>query len=164
MRRLWAPWRMDYIRDEKPKVGCLFCQKLSEGNDAENLVLHRTERAFVMMNLYPYGNGHLMVAPRRHTGDLLDLSAEEMGDVMALAQRSVSILTQALDAHGFNLGLNLGEAAGAGITEHLHVHIVPRWRADTNFMPILADVKVMPEHLQSSYEVLRPQFSSDGKG
>ncbi len=164
MKYLWAPWRMDYIREEKLEGGCLFCQKLSEDNDAENLVLHRTERAFVMMNFYPYNNGHLMVAPRRHTGDLLDLSAEEMGDLMALAQRSVRILTQALNTHGFNLGLNLGEAAGAGITDHLHVHIVPRWRADTNFMPVLADVKVMPEHLQSAYEVLRPQFSSDGKG
>lgn len=153
---------MDYVREEKQEPGCLFCRKLSEDQDARNLILHRTEQAFVMMNLYPYNNGHLMVAPCRHTGDLLEVSAEEMGDLMALVQKSIRILTQALNAHGFNLGLNLGEAAGAGIADHLHIHVVPRWRADTNFMPVLADVKVMPEHLRSTYEALRPRFSSSG--
>ncbi|MEE8110662.1 MAG: HIT domain-containing protein [bacterium] len=163
MERLWAPWRMAYIKGEDSEEGCFFCRKLAEDDkDADNYVLHRSELAFVIMNVFPYSNGHLMISPRRHTGDFLDLSEEEAAELMRLTRRCIQVLGETLQPHGFNVGLNLGEAAGAGISDHLHVHLVPRWKGDTNFMPVLADVKVIPDHLTHTYQLLKGSFAKGG--
>ncbi|MFQ5691718.1 MAG: HIT domain-containing protein [Nitrospinota bacterium] len=164
MKHLWAPWRMTYVSGEDSEEGCFFCRKLAEeGRDFENRVLYRSDLAFVIMNAFPYSNGHLMVSPRRHTGDFLGLDGDETAELMSLTQRCVRVLNDALHPHGFNIGLNLGEAAGAGVADHLHLHIVPRWKADTNFMPVLADVKVIPDHLSNTYELLKRSFEKDGR-
>lgn len=155
--RLWAPWRLAYIEGSQ-HGGCLFCQKAGEGADRTNLILHRGPLAYVIMNRYPYANGHLMVVPYRHCPDLAGLSPEELLDVMQTAQRCTAILRRAVRAEGFNVGFNLGKVAGAGVLEHVHLHVVPRWAGDTNFMPVLADVRVMPEYLQAGYEKLHPLF------
>lgn len=150
---------MAYVKGEGSEGGCFFCRKMAEEDrDAENYVLCRSELAFVIMNVFPYSNGHIMVSPRRHTGDFFDLSDREMVELMRLTRSCTRILQETLEPHGFNLGLNLGEAAGAGVTDHLHVHIVPRWKGDTNFMPVLADVKVIPDHLSSTYQMLKRSF------
>ena len=154
MRNLWAPWRMEYILSEKPE-GCIFCEAYRR---PDHLVVHRTERALVMMNRYPYTNGHLLVAPRRHVAGLEDLSAEEARELFECLRRSVEALRRAFGPHGFNIGANLGRVAGAGVVDHLHVHVVPRWLGDTNFMPILAEVQVIPEHLARTSERLRALF------
>ena len=142
--------------------GCIFCDKLGEGRDAENLILHRGERAFVLLNLYPYNSGHLMVAPFLHVGDIAALPPEVSADIWELTQRSVAALTAEYRPHGYNLGMNLGRVAGAGVPDHLHLHIVPRWNGDTNFMPVLAETKVMPEAPDRTYARLRPYFESAG--
>ena len=160
---LWAPWRMELIAAEKPK-GCIFCELPAQvGADADrrNLVLGRSARSFVIFNKYPYSNCHLMVVPRRHTADFDALSAEESADLHGLMQRSVRILKQALRPDGMNLGMNLGRPAGAGIDDHLHYHVVPRWSGDTNFMPVVSQTKVIIEHLAKSYETLRPLFDRE---
>jgi ATP adenylyltransferase len=154
MEKLWAPWRMAYVEVAKPQ-GCIFCDKPREERDDENLILQRGKTAFVIMNAFPYNNGHLMVAPYRHTAELESLSAEERDELMALAQESLSLLQAAFGPNGYNLGMNLGRVAGAGIADHLHLHLVPRWDGDTNFMPVIADTKVLPDSLQSSYRKLR---------
>ena len=153
----WAPWRMEYIQSD-PISGCLFCQKHSENSDKQNYILFRSSLCFAILNLYPYNTGHLMVAPVRHVADITNLSKEEMIDIMELVQKGVGALRHVYKPEGFNIGLNLGIVAGAGITDHLHIHIVPRWQGDTNFMPVLADTKIMPQHLQKTYEVLLPLF------
>jgi ATP adenylyltransferase len=154
MEKLWAPWRMAYVEVAKPQ-GCIFCDKPREDRDEENLILQRGKTAFVIMNAFPYNNGHLMVAPYRHTAELESLSAEERDELMALAQESLRLLQAAFGPNGYNLGMNLGRVAGAGIADHLHLHLVPRWDGDTNFMPVIADTKVLPDSLQSSYRKLR---------
>lgn len=151
MEKLWAPWRMAYI--EVPKVeGCVFCQKPREEDEREQLVLLKGEHCFVIMNLFPYNNGHLMVAPYRHTADLVGLSAEEQAEMMRLTRYCVRALTEAFKPEAFNIGMNLGRTAGAGIADHLHMHIVPRWNGDTNFMPVLAETKVLPDALYGTYD------------
>ena len=160
MHVLWAPWRMDYITGVKP-LGCIFCDKAREDDDPKHFVLFRAKLAFVLLNIYPYNNGHLMIAPYRHLDTLEKMSAEELLDMMSLAQRSIVILVEGLKAEGFNLGINLGRIAGAGIEEHVHLHIVPRWGGDTNFMPVLGDTKVMPEHLEATYAKLSPLFRGE---
>jgi len=157
MQALWAPWRMAYI-DGLKVGGCIFCQKAGEEDDARNLIIFRGNLAFVLLNVYPYNNGHLMIAPYRHLDGLDRLSPEELLEIMMLAQRSVIVLTEVLKADGFNIGINQGKIAGAGIEEHLHLHIVPRWGGDTNFMPVLGNTKVMPESLESTYTRLFPFF------
>ncbi len=163
MKNLWAPWRMTYVTrsDKKPAGGqCIFCVDQSQTvSDKKRLILHVGRLSMVMMNRYPYSNGHLLVAPRRHLGGLSDLNPEEMGDVLGLVSRSVEILGQEMSPDGFNVGLNLGEDAGAGFEDHLHFHIVPRWRGDTNFMPVFADVRVMSEHLEALFDRLAERFS-----
>ena len=154
MERLWTPWRMAFVGGPE-QAGCLFCRIRAEDRDEENLVLHRGEHALVMLNLYPYNSGHLMVAPYEHTGDLASLPADIGAEILALTQRSVSALTEEYGPHGYNVGMNLGRVAGAGVPDHLHVHVVPRWNGDTNFMPVLADVRVMPEHLDATWQRLR---------
>jgi ATP adenylyltransferase len=160
MEHLWAPWRMAYINagGEKPE-GCIFCVKAQEDRDEENLLLYRGERCFVLMNLFPYNNGHLMIAPYAHVPDIEHLDTETLTEMMLTAQKSLAALHAALHPDGFNMGINQGAGAGAGIADHVHFHVVPRWNGDTNFMPVLADTKVMPDFLQNTYRQLKPHFS-----
>lgn len=156
MEHLWAPWRMAYIDSGGEKDGgCIFCVKAAEDNDAENLILHRGERCFVLMNLYPYNNGHLMIAPYVHVPSIEELDAPTLTDIMTTAQQCLAALRDAMHPHGYNMGINQGTTAGAGIADHVHFHIVPRWNGDTNFMPVLADVKVMPDYLENTYRQLK---------
>lgn len=147
--RLWAPWRLEYIQTADEQPGCIFCRAL-ELDDAEGLVVHRGERAFVLLNRYPYASGHLMVAPVRHVSAFPALTADEALEIHHLVSTAVQALDRAMSPQGFNLGWNLGRVAGAGVVDHVHEHVVPRWNGDTNFMPVLADVKVMPEHLEAT--------------
>ena len=157
MNRLWAPWRMDYIRTPK-EDGCVFCKKHQSTKDRENLLLFRGEESFVLMNLYPYSNGHLMISPYKHTSNTNDISSIGNQEIMFLTNKSMEIIKNIMGADGFNIGANLGKAAGAGIEEHLHFHIVPRWIGDTNFMPVLGNTKVMVEGLQETWDSMKPQF------
>ena len=154
---LWAPWRMDYILAEKKGQKCIFCGA-DRQTDQERLILYRTSHSLVMMNRYPYSYAHLMVAPARHVDQVRKLKKPEMGDILFCLGRSVEILRQAFHPDGSNVGMNLGQVAGAGIRHHIHFHIVPRWNGDTNFMPALAEVRVIPEHLDETYRRLFPCF------
>lgn len=158
MKQLWAPWRMPYIEQSEPARGCIFCKAVEDESDEENHVLYRGTQCFVMLNLYPYNSGHLMVAPYQHTGVFSELRAEVGTDVFVTAQLAVRALTESLKPDGFNLGINQGKVAGAGVADHIHLHVVPRWNGDTNFMPVLADAKVMPELLTATADKLRPVF------
>jgi ATP adenylyltransferase len=146
MKQLWAPWRLEYIKAADELPGCLFCEAAA-GGDEERLVVHRGAKAIVLLNKYPYSSGHLMVAPIRHVGEFGDLEEEEVLEVHRLASTGMGALAEAYAPQGYNVGWNLGRIAGAGVVDHVHLHVVPRWAGDTNFMPVLADVKVMPEHL-----------------
>jgi len=138
---LWAPWRLEYIAEADEQSECIFC------NADEQLLVHRGERALVLLNKFPYASGHLLVAPARHTGDFVSLDHDEAAEIHGLASHAIRALAEVYTPQGFNLGWNLGRIAGAGILDHVHQHVVPRWAGDTNFMPVLADVKVLPEHL-----------------
>ena len=168
MKSLWAPWRAEYIycasgsKPSKDKRHCLFCRLQRETDDRANLILHQGTLAFVVMNRFPYNNGHLMVAPYRHVDTLEKLRADEMAEAMALAQRSLAALRGAFKPHGFNVGANLGQVAGAGVAGHVHIHIVPRWNGDTNFMPVLAETKVISQHLEDTFDRLQGGFVSRG--
>ena len=153
MEKLWAPWRIEYV-GKPQEEGCIFCDKPKEQKDRDNLILQRGEKAFVMLNAYPYSNGHLMVAPYRHIGEPSELDDEEILEMMRLCSRMQLVLRQAYKAQGFNVGINLGKCAGAGIVDHIHIHVVPRWEGDTNFMPVISDTKVICEALLSSYDKL----------
>jgi ATP adenylyltransferase len=148
-KQLWAPWRLEYIARADEQEGCVFCRALA-GSDENGLVVHRGRHAFVLLNRFPYASGHLMVAPMRHAGDFAELEDEEALEVHRLAGQGMGALAEEYGPQGFNLGWNLGRIAGAGVTDHVHLHVVPRWAGDTNFMPVLADVKVLPEHLAES--------------
>jgi ATP adenylyltransferase len=154
---LWAPWRMAYIGAAKQE-GCIFCQA-GEGDPRDRLLLGTSRACVVMLNRYPYASAHLMVAPRRHTASLAELPATEHADLAETLRRAVGTLADVFAPEGFNLGMNLGACAGAGVKDHLHWHVVPRWTGDTNFMPMLAEVRVMPEHLLATYDRLRPAFA-----
>lgn len=160
MRNLWAPWRMEYILGKREPY-CIFCPEGGGLGDPERLILYRGRWTMVMMNKYPYNNGHLLVAPWRHVAGLEDLTEEEMSDLMKKMQMCVKILRRLMHPDGFNVGLNLGGAAGAGVESHLHFHVVPRWEGDTNFMTVFADVRSIPEHLHQTYEKLRPHFDKE---
>ncbi len=153
MRQIWAPWRIEYILSPKEE-GCFICEAVSQGEGPDTLLLHKGEKCLVIMNRYPYNPGHLMVAPIRHVGDLEELSDEECLEMMSLTKLCLKVLKEEMSPEGFNLGVNLGKVAGAGLETHVHLHVVPRWNGDTNFMPVLADVKVIPEHILSTYEKL----------
>jgi ATP adenylyltransferase len=159
MQHLWAPWRMDFIKGPKPS-GCFFCEAAAAdpSDDPELLVLARGELALAILNRYPYNNGHLMIAPSAHLAYLEDLPVATANDVMALTQRALRVLRQVLSPQGFNLGINAGKTAGAGVADHVHQHVVPRWDGDTNFMPIVADTKILNESLTKSYQQLRAGF------
>jgi len=151
MDHLWAPWRMAYI-DGNPSRddGCIFCVKAAESADEKNLIVYRGERCFALMNLFPYNNGHLMIAPYVHVPSIQDLDPAALTDMLVTAQRALTALDHALHPHGYNMGINQGTVAGAGIADHVHYHVVPRWNGDTNFMPVLADTKVMPDFLENT--------------
>lgn len=161
MDQLWAPWRMELLDKGAVPAGCIFCDLPRAANDQENLILGRSANTFAILNKYPYNNGHLMVVPRRHTSDLLSLSADESSELTEMLRVALKLVTKAYAPHGANLGMNLGRTAGAGIADHLHWHIVPRWNGDTNFMPVLSDTKVMVEHLSASWQKLRPLFDGE---
>ena len=157
--RLWAPWRNAYVAAPKQvTAGCLFCEKLLEGDDATNFIVLRGERVFVMLNAFPYTNGHLMIVPYEHQGDLAAVPLPTLDEMMAVVQRSMRVLRLTMRPSGFNVGMNLGAPAGAGIVDHLHLHVVPRWVGDTNFMPVVADAHVLSQSLAASYDLLSAAF------
>ena len=162
MRNLYAPWRMEYIGGPA-EPGCLFCRirEAPAGDDRQNLVVHRTPDAIAVLNKFPYSSGHVMVAPRAHVGSLTGLDDGQTLALMGLVRRSLSVLEQVMRPEGFNVGANLGRVAGAGIPDHVHVHIVPRWNGDTNFMPVLDEVKVINEHLDRTWEKVSEAFAAD---
>ncbi len=156
MENLWAPWRMAFITPKTPPPpGCIFCTQPAANRDEEYHILYRGELCFMMLNKYPYNNGHLMIAPFKHVGSISQLDADTLAELMVQAQLALKALRLALNPDGFNMGINEGKVAGAGFAEHVHYHIVPRWNGDTNFMPVLADIKVMPEHLDTIYQQLK---------
>ncbi len=158
MERLWSPWRLAYVTGSSETPLCIFCDALTNA-DAEPLVLFTGPTCFVMLNLYPYNNGHMMIVPRRHVAALGDMGPGELAELMQLTQRGEVALQEAYRPQGINVGINLGRAAGAGIVDHLHVHLVPRWNGDTNFMSVIGDVRVLPEELGETAERLRPIFT-----
>jgi ATP adenylyltransferase len=157
MERLWAPWRIEYIRQEKPR-GCIFCDKPKENKDADNLILYRGKLNFVIMNLFPYNPGHLMVVPYRHLDKLEDLLPDERNEHYEIVSRTIGIMREVNRTENFNTGMNLGRVAGAGIDDHIHTHIVPRWNGDSNFMPVIGDTRVISESLADIYKRLKEKF------
>ena len=160
MDNLWAPWRMQYVRAPKKNTKETFLKKLEDGNDEENLVLFRGEHSFVCMNLYPYNNGHIMILPNNIVEKPEELDDVTQFEIMKIASLSMKIIREKMDAEGFNFGANIGASAGAGIAEHLHYHIVPRWKGDTNFMPVIGNTKVHVQGLNDTYVMLRPLFKN----
>ena len=158
MKVVWAPWRMAYIKQARKPARCIFCSKTRERRDAANLLLHRGRHGFVMMNLFPYNSGHLMVAPYAHVNSPESLSADAALDLIRLTNLSLRALRAAIRPEGFNVGMNLGRVSGAGLDAHVHLHIVPRWNGDTNFMPLFSETRVIPEHLRETYRKLRAGF------
>lgn len=154
MEQLWAPWRIQYVTRPK-ETGCILCQKPKENKDETNFILHRSQNNFIILNAFPYNPGHLMIAPYRHIANLQDLSDDEVTDHFNLVKKSLALLKEILNPDGFNIGLNIGKVAGAGIEEHLHTHIVPRWQGDVNFMPVLSNTRVISEELAATYKKLR---------
>jgi ATP adenylyltransferase len=162
MQKLWAPWRGKFILGEKEK-GCIFCKRLKEKKDDKNLILFRGEKSFIIMNRFPYNTGHLMVCPNRHTGTLENLTESEMADLMKTTQVSIKLLKSTLKPEALNLGMNLGKVSGAGVANHLHIHIVPRWTGDTNFMPVLAETKVVSISLGEVFRKLKKNLREYSK-
>lgn len=155
---LWAPWRMKYLESLRRET-CIFCIGKDSGKDQENLVVYRGLKSFIMVNKYPYNTGHVMVAPYRHVSDLTNLTDEELLDTMKNVSLSIRILREALRPEGFNIGVNLGKVSGAGIEDHIHIHVVPRWLGDTNFMPVVSQAKVIPELPETTCRKLREALS-----
>ena len=154
MDKLWAPWRIKYVQG-KQKKGCIFCQKPRQKNDKKNYIIERRKYAFSILNIYPYNNGHIMVAPYKHIADLERLTATELKEMMELLIDTKKTLKKKLNPHGFNIGINLGKVAGAGIDKHLHIHLVPRWEGDTNFVPIISNTKIISQSLDELYHILK---------
>jgi len=157
---LWAPWRMEYLTAprEDESTGCLFCRLAKENNDRENLIVYRGKTNFVVLNRFPYNNGHVMIVPYSHGASLLELSDAELSDMTLLSKHSIKAINAAYKPGGFNIGMNIGEAGGAGIKNHLHLHVVPRWTGDTNFMPVIGETKTLPQHLMSTYDLIHNYF------
>jgi ATP adenylyltransferase len=162
LNHLWSPWRMTYIQNDRKEDGCVFCNVLAEQDGTSNLVVYRGQRAFVILNRYPYTSGHLMIVPNDHVSSLQNLNAEARAELMELATKSLQILNDEYHPQGYNLGMNLGEVAGAGIAEHVHMHIVPRWSGDTNFMSTTAETRVLPEALEETYMRILKAWTSSG--
>ena len=159
MNRLWAPWRLAYVSGAEPATGCVFCEALQGDDDHRRLVLHRGRAGFLILNAYPYAPGHVLAVLNRHVGSVEEATPDELGEAMRLVQQATAALRRAYRPEGFNVGLNQGRVAGAGIEGHLHVHVVPRWTGDTNFMAVLGEVKVLPEALEATWERLRAAMS-----
>ncbi len=160
MDRLWAPWRMEYLRNiDQKDEGCIFCVKPQQDTDRDNLILSRGELNFIIMNKYPYNNGHLMVVPYDHTSDCSDLKDAVTLELWQLINKCKNVLSQAFHPDGFNIGMNIGRTAGAGIDQHVHMHIVPRWNGDTNFFPVIGETKVISQSLEGAYDTLAPYFT-----
>lgn len=166
MNKLWAPWRMKYIEgvDTSKTEGCIFCTKPHENDDDANYIVYRGETCFVILNIFPYNNGHVMVIPYRHTASLADLSPEERLELVDLTEITMSAIRNVMRPDGFNVGINFGRAAGAGIDEHMHVHIVPRWNGDTNFMPVIGCTKVICESPEDTMKKLKPAIENIVRG
>lgn len=162
MKVLWAPWRMEYILSDR-EDRCFICDAAQDGPCEENLLLYRGDKALVLMNRYPYNNGHLLVAPVAHTADLSELTVAEYGETMDLFRFTFKVLTDLMAPEGFNAGINIGRTGGAGLEEHIHFHVVPRWNGDTNYMPVVSDTRVIPEALMETYRALRPRFEKYGR-
>ncbi|RJP30524.1 MAG: HIT domain-containing protein [Actinobacteria bacterium] len=162
MERLWRPWRINYVRNIESlrDEQCIFCSRPAQDDDAQSLILYRGDTTYIIMNLYPYNTGHVMVTPYRHVGELEMLEEGELKELMDLTSLAIRAIKKDMSPQGFNLGINLGKAAGAGFDEHVHMHIVPRWQGDTNFMPVVGDSKVMPETIADTYERLRKSLES----
>ena len=159
MEHLWAPWRLEYIKSADEEPGCIFCAAV-EGDDEERLVVHRARHTIAVLNKFPYASGHFMVAPTRHVGEFGDLADEEIIELHRSASAGIGALSALYAPQAYNLGWNLGRVAGAGVVDHVHLHVVPRWAGDTNFMPVLADVKVLPEHLLETRRKLAASWPS----
>jgi len=159
MKQLWAPWRLEYIKSDKTD-GCIFCVLPSSNDDDKNYILFKGMHSFVIMNIFPYNSSHLMVAPYSHVGCITKINESERNEVALLTHECINILRTVIEPEGFNIGYNIGKAAGAGYEEHIHCHIVPRWSGDNNFMPVLGEVRVQPEHLRATYEKLHPHFKN----
>lgn len=157
MKNIWAPWRKEYILSKKEE-NCFFCEAIKDNQDRKNLVLYRGKECFCILNKYPYNNGHLMIAPKMHKDDLSKLNDSEMLELLTLSRDVKNILAKKLKPEGFNLGINFGKVAGAGVEDHIHVHLVPRWTGDTNFMPVIAETKVIPQSLEDLYLELKEYF------
>lgn len=157
MEQIWAPWRMKYILMDKSK-GCFLCENSKQDNDAVSYILYRGSKNFVIMNLYPYNPGHLMIAPCRHVASLEEMTKEELHEHSEIVSRSIKVLRQAFNPQGFNIGVNIGKVAGVGLEGHVHTHIVPRWQGDTNFMPVISDTMVVSEALGETYKKLEGKF------
>ena len=163
MDYLWSPWRYRYVASADRAEGCIFCRKAAEHNDAENLIVFRGERNFVLLNLYPYTSGHMMVAPYEHVARLQDAAAETATEMMLIARRAEMHLRAVYRPEGVNLGMNIGKAAGAGIADHIHMHVLPRWTADANFMTTVGETRILPEDLAATYEKLSRAFAEGAK-
>ncbi len=159
MKRIWAPWRIEYIQSDCADKECFLCKSLSESDDRKNLLLKRSDCCGVIMNRYPYNNGHLLVFPYRHVGCVSELNPEERLRMMDIISETVEILRDKMRPEGFNIGYNLGKTAGAGLEDHIHAHIVPRWNGDTNFMPVLGDLRIIPQSLEDLYDQIAGEFS-----
>jgi ATP adenylyltransferase len=159
-QRIWAPWRLEYVKDASKDIEseCIFCAASDASDDEASLIVHRGELCFVILNKFPYTNGHLMVAPYEHVAALQELDAETVAEMMSLAQRGMAALETSYAPHGYNVGFNQGRVAGAGVEHHIHMHVVPRWGGDTNFMPVLGDTRVMNQTLEDSFETVRKAF------
>jgi len=157
---LWRPWRMKYVKAATKKIKkCIFCEKIKEKRDKKNYILRRSKFSFLILNIYPYNNGHIMCVTNRHVDSLEKLSKEELADLMENLICGIKALKKAFSPHGFNIGINLGKVAGAGVDKHLHIHVVPRWQGDTNFMPTVGECKVIPQMLADTYAVLKKLLS-----
>jgi ATP adenylyltransferase len=161
MDRLFTPWRLSYVTGGPSGLGCVLCRAVAEADRPESLVVHLAPLNVVVMNLYPYSGGHLMVAPRRHVATLKDATSEELGEMMSLARKVEQVFLEVYRPDGINLGMNLGKAAGAGVADHLHLHLVPRWNGDTNFMTVVGEVRVIPEEPGQALRRLKPYFGAE---
>jgi ATP adenylyltransferase len=163
MQQMWTPWRMPYIRREK-RPGCIFCEMLGVADDRSQLILYRSAHAFLVLNKYPYNNGHLLAVPYRHVDTLEALTPEETADMLALVTLGMRALRRSAAPHGFNIGVNIGKVAGAGVLDHVHTHIVPRWEGDANFMPVLGDIRLIPQDLGETYDELKAALEAVRRG
>lgn len=158
MKDIFAPWRIAYIQSTDRPSGCIFCSFPSQDADENNLIIYRGKESFVILNRYPYNSGHLMIVPYRHTADYCSLSVTEVSEIHHLSSIAINVMKKTLKPEGFNLGVNLGKVAGAGVEDHVHLHVVPRWNGDTNFMPVMGDVRVIPQSLEETYRVFRDSW------